>query len=494
LAKINQEAVLCDIALSVSDDWIYKIVVKKIKTSSFACRIIVVSSVPDELKLTLADRITDERFLVDYVKNQKFPELVRRKCIENLKDENSFISLLKHSPVLENWVIAYSISNVAESEILVYSVLNKEFNQSNRLLAYTKLKSPMEYISVFENAFDDLSVKLSLRNLPLGYIKSKDGQMALVRNFRLVKDDLLKKALFVSMSDNTLMKLYKNSDQVMIAKVIALSPLDDVLAKAKKALFDNDVIFNLAIGKFSKDDKITYWALDLNPGEEIIAEIALKSENLSTQCRALARISDEFYVVRIALHAKKRVLRMAAIARLSKKSESALNKLAQDEDTSVKMAAIKQLKVVGSDKVSEFERQAKLEQQKKAEYEKKLAEEQKEYDRKQRDAYEHKYLSTAGTIQLSVLRKYLELNNRVRIKSSMFQFTGRVTKVDGRKITLEVFYEKARVRVFVEMSKKAKDVFSKGEIVTIAGYDDESTNDRITLRCGELIKRGIVDK
>lgn len=491
LAKIKQETVLCDIVLSCVDDWICKSVVPRISTSITACRLIVVPYVPDELKLMLADRITDEHFLVECVKNQGYSDSIRRKCLEKIKDENSYVSLLKHSSVLEDWVITYSLYNVVESDILVYAALKMDFSESNRLLACARLKSPSEFTRIFENSSDDLPIRWALNKISSEYISSKHGQIALVRNFRIAKDNLLKNSLLGLMSDVTLMGLYKKSDQVMIAKAIAASFSSDVLEKAGKALFDDGVILDLALGKFSEDDKITGWSLDLNPSDEVVAEVALKSKSLSTQCRALARISNEIQVARIALYDKKRALRIAAIAKLSKKSEAALNELAQDSDSVVRMAAIKRLKAIGGGKVVEFERRAELDRRKKAAQEKQLADEQKARDEREQREFEHRYLSVAGEIQLSIIKKYLELNGKVHIESPVFQVTGRVMEFLGRKLVLKMYCEGKDVQIAVEMSQKSKDVFSKNEIVTITGYNDESTNDNIRLRCGELIKRGV---
>jgi hypothetical protein len=491
LAKIKQEAILCDIVLACADDWICKSVVPRIGASATACRIIVVPHVTDELKLMLVDRITDKHFLAEYVKNQRCPESVRRKCLEKIKDENSFISLLKHSPVLEDWVITYSLYNVADNDILVYAVLKRDFSENSRLLACSRLASSVEFVRIFQNSSDDLAIRLSLSKISSEYLKSKNGQIALVRNFRIAKDNLLKKSLFVLMSDETLMGLYKKSDQVMIAKTIAASNSDDVLAKAGKALFDNDVILALALGKFSKDDKITVWAMDLNPNREVLAEVALRSNSLSTQSRALARISNEIQIAQIALYAKNRALRTAAIAKLSKKSESVLNELAQDSDSGVRTVAIKRLKNIGGGKVVEFERQAELDRKRKAAQEKKLADEQRARDEKEQCEFEHRYLSTAGKIQLSIIDKYLELNSKVHIESPMFQVAGRVVEFSGRKLVLKMYSEDKDVKIVVEMSQKSKDIFSKNEIVTIVACNNESTRDEIRLRCGELVKRGI---
>jgi hypothetical protein len=393
--------------------------------------------------------------------------------------------------VLEDWVITYSLYNVVESDILVYAALKMDFSESNRLLACARLKSPGEFTRIFENSSDDLPIRWALNRISSEYISSKHGQIALVRNFRIAKDNLLKNSLLGLMSDVTLMGLYKKSDQVMIAKAIAASFSSDVLEKAGKALFDDGVILDLALGKFSEDDKITGWSLDLNPSDEVVAEVALKSKSLSTQCRALARISNEIQVARIALYDKKRALRIAAIAKLSKKSEAALNELAQDSDSAVRMAAIKRLKAIGGGKVVEFERRAELDRRKKAAQEKQLANEQKARDEKEQCEFEHRYLSTAGKIQLSIIRKYLELNSKVHIESPMFQVAGRVVEFSGRKLVLKMYSEDKDVKIVVEMSQKSKDIFSKNEIVTIVACNNESIRDEIRLRCGELVKRGI---
>jgi hypothetical protein len=153
--------------------------------------------------------------------------------------------------------------------------------------------------------------------------------------------------------------------------------------------------------------------------------------------------------------------------------------------------AIKRLKNIGGGKVVEFERQAELDRKRKAAQEKKLADEQRARDEKEQCEFEHRYLSTAGKIQLSIIRKYLELNSKVHIESPMFQVSGRVVEFSGRKLVLKMYSEDKDVKIVVEMSQKSKDIFSQNEIVTIVACNNESIRDEIRLRCGELVKRGI---
>ena len=89
------------------------------------------------------------------------------------------------------------------------------------------------------------------------------------------------------------------------------------------------------------------------------------------------------------------------------------------------------------------------------------------------------------------MRKYLELNSKVHIDSPVFRVTGRVVESSGGNLILKMCSGSGDVQIAIEMSRKANPTFVKGEIVTIAGYNDESTCDKIRLRCGELIERGI---
>jgi len=491
IEKIKQETVLCDIVLNCSDGWVHDVVIPRLTESTLACRVIVAPNISEELKLLLVERIADESFLVAYVKNKKHPDAVRRKCLEKIRKEDSCVSLIRHLPALEDWVVSRAVRNVAGSEVLIETVLNRKFCESNRILASSKLTNADEFEKLFEGARDDLPIQQAVKRLASNYIRSARGQESLDKNFRIVSDDQLRSVLVLLMQDETLAGLYKKSDQVKIAKAIAVVPSEEMLAAARKALFDNDVIFDLAIGKFSNDDRITYWALDLNPSEVVLAEVALKSQNLSTQCRALARILDESQIARIALQTRTQALRMAAMARLSMKSEQSLNKLAQDEDVAIKTAAIERLKVLGGEKVAEFERRAEIERQHKAALEMKLAEEQKARDEQEKNDFENRYLSVAGAAQLSILRKYIELNNKTHIDSPAFRVMGRVVQFAGRELVLAVYCDEGESKIVIEMSRKSKENFSRDEIVTIIGYNDESTPDKIRLRCGELLDRGV---
>ncbi|MDO5305110.1 MAG: hypothetical protein Q4E87_06000 [bacterium] len=465
LAKIKNEASLCDIVLRCSDDWVQKAIVPRITESAAACRIIVMPEMSNELKLLLVDRISEEQFLVECVKKQSFPEVVRRKCLNKLGSETSYVSLLKHSPLLEDWVIACSIRHVSGSDTLVSTVLKNGFSEGNRRLACSKLRNAIEFEQLFEKGLDDLPIACSIGKLSADYIVSMCGQMAILRNFRMVKDDSLKNSLLVLMTGETLSELYRKSDQVQIAKAVAALPSDKVLAVARRALFDVDVILDLALGKLSNDDQVARWALDLSHREEVL--------------------------VQVALNAKKRALRMTAVARLSRESEAALNELAQDVDVGVRNIALERLRVLGGDKVVEFERKAKMERLREEALEKRMVEEQKAQDDHEKNDFECRYLSEAGVAQLSIIRKYIELNGKVHIESPVFRVTGRVAESTGRDLVLRVCSENGDVRVGIEMLRNSKAAFHKNEIVTISGYDNESTDEKIKLRCGELIERGI---
>lgn len=491
LLKISSEDRLGDIGGRCKDRWIRQIVVSKIRGSLMASRLLLISDFPSDLKLLLIDRISDESFLCEYVKNRANEQSVRRKCLSKVQSEDLYRSLLRYTPPFEDWVVSQSIKVITSGADLVYAVVNTDFSVDNRKLAFSKLKTQNEFQQVFEHSTDDLSIRSSLEKLDVKWLNATNGQAFVVRNFRLAIDNVLKNWLLTKMTSSSLVELFRKSDQERIAQAVAADPSDRVLDIARESLFNSEVICDLAMGKYASTDKITYWALELNPSESVLVDIALKSPNLPMQSRALARISDEDMIAKVALCADKSALRIAAIARLTMKSEVTLNELAQVADVAVKNAAIERLRVIGGKKVVEFERKAELERLRRLEQQKKLAEEQKAREEYERKTFEQKYLTALGSSQISIIKKYIEINGRAHIDSPKFEIVGRVKKFEGRQLCLIVSTIEGEVSVQIEMSRKSKESFAEQEIVRVSGFDDESTPDKLCLRCGDLVERGI---
>ena len=491
LSKINSQAVLGHIAVKCPERWIQEHVIPRITEADTVRDLLANAVTPDDLKMVLLEKTKDSNVLCDLIENRDNSASLRKKALAKVESPDVFARLLKARPIFEEWVNDHAIKMVSDGRILCTVVIAIEFTEAARRAAFAKLNRTNDFARVFAEAQDELAVSLSFPRLERSYIHSPEGQSSLLRCFHLVSRPELANALFVQLEQKAIDTLYRRNDQVKIAKAMAVRPEANVLAQGRNSLFDGDVLLSMALGKYGENQLLTQWVLSLNPSEDILLEVALKAKDAVSRGQALARIRSESNVCRIAQGSSALALRLAAIERLTAKSEETLKTLARDNDTAVRSAAIKKMKAIGSSKTAELEQIAKEEQQKAVEAKRKKLLEQARMDYREKMSFESDVLRAAGSIQVSTMKKYLELKKKADINSPQFSFSGRVENAEGRNLRLRILTEDGEHHLSVELSAKCTPDLVKDEPVAVVGYDDDSTDSGYRLCKGEVRERGI---
>lgn len=491
LSKISDAFVIGQIALAADEEWILSSVVPQINDEVIAKKLIVRPTVSDVLKLLLIDCIVDQQFLLGYARNMSVAENVRRKALFKVTQVDLLEVLLNIRPPVEAWMVNYALKgNIPEATLVSVSVENS-FNKESRVVAFGKIKTESSVVRVFDGAKDDLAIRLALGRLQPQYCKSDKGQNRLVEIFRIASDTSLLREIILKLDKGHLEDFYGKEDQEKIARLVSAHPDDRAMEVARNALFDDDIILKLALGAFDGDEKVASFALDLILSSEILQSVVMGAKSSKIKCQALSRIKDEKLVADLCSKTDNRAVKIAAIARLTKQSESALEKLSGESDAIVKRLAVERMKQIGGDRLQEFER--KLEEEQKAILAKeKLKKEQQEAARKrEHEDYIRCVFLTVGSAQILIIRKFLELKNKANINSPNFFVAGIVDRINGRSLKLNVLSNDGEVPVLVKMSRNCKVDLKADDAILISGYDDESSFDNIKLRCGEVLAHGV---
>ena len=492
LLKIKSQAVLGHIAVKCPERWIQEYIIPKITDADVVKNLLANTATPDDLKIVLLENAKDNNILCGLIENRKNAEGLRRKALVKVDSQDVFARLLRTRPIFEEWINDHAVKMISDSQVLCTVVVAVEFAEATRRTAFAKLNMADDFTRVFARAQDELAVSLSFPRLERSYVHSPEGQSCLSRCFRIVSQPELANAMFVQLEQKAIDALYRSADQVKIAEAVAAHPEANVLAKGRDALFDDDVLLSMALGKYGENQVLTQWALSLNPSEDILLEVALKAKDAVSRGQALARIRNENNVCKIAQDSSALALRLAAIQRLTAQSEDVLKTLARDNDTVVKSAAIKRMKAIGSSKTAELEQIAREEQQKAIEAKGRKLLEQARIDNQEKISFESNLLRSVGSIQVSTMKKYLELRKKADIDSPLFSFSGRVENTEGRNLQLRILTEAGECRLSVVLSAKCKPDLVKDEPIVVAGYDDDSTESDYRLCKGEVRERGIV--
>lgn len=431
-------------------------------------------------------RIKNELELLPVIKDRSDSNELRWKALDAIRNESSAIDILDTSPILEKWVCSRAVSLIYDEKKLSEVFMDSRFDEGVRLSAGDKIATPDKMKEFFLASADDLAAGFALRRMDEEDIKSKEVQQRLLPLFRSTSDSDLMIAAWTHLDPKT--DFCRKGDQRRIVSMLKSITDETAANRMLENLFDDDCILELATGD---NERLAENAIRLRPSPATALQITERAPYPSVQCAALSFLEGEKDFARIARSGPSREARVAAIARLSSASAALLSELAVDSDSVVAETAVRKLKMTGRDDAVADIKRRKAEAARKAEEDRVKAElkAREERERRAEQELEERELQILADGQIHSFRHYLDVLERYPdIGARTFRFSGRVVRVDGRRVVLSVPHTGGgSFSLEVKLLKKPARKLEEKDILTVSGRYRNGTQQSAELDKGTIV-------
>ncbi len=402
-------------------------------------------------KMSVLKMCDDSEYLCALITNKEVEVEVRQLGVENLADEACCRQLMKIEPRLEEWVMTNLVTKITNQQELKNMFLITNYPTRVRKIMGMRIADEQELQMAYQWGSDELIAEMVLPRLSDTFLSRTNIQQKTLQYFRMANSGTLMCSLMMKLDDE--IGFERESDQIRIAKSIVANDTKECREKCRKILFDDVAILKLALEDERENESLALWALDLQPTEKCLVEIAIRAKHISVQNHAVMGINDESMLCMVAEKGTRGITRASAIDKMTSRSESVISKLTEDSDLVVATAAVKKLKKIGSQLAGGIEKEVELRRQKEIASEKKVIDRMKHELASAEFEFKNNCRRIRGLYQYENLIEYITLKKRWDIKSRMMVVSGWVRNVTIDKGCFELDIPKNGVVLKVEVSQ-----------------------------------------
>lgn len=157
VTRIHDEAILADIVLDATDTTIKAKAMNDVIDEAQCRRILVKGphAVPEDIRGRALSHVSDEDYLVGFVKERGNEDSLRHDALERIKSEAALLDLLAVRPRLEDWVSEIAIPRVDDQPTLVDIFQDRGSSTAIRELALVRIEDVAALVPVVTDSFDD---------------------------------------------------------------------------------------------------------------------------------------------------------------------------------------------------------------------------------------------------------------------------------------------------------------------------------------------------
>lgn len=498
LVRISDESICRNLLCvrPVLEEWVLSHALNHSSDPDVVLSLFLERSAPDAIRQRCAALVTDQNRLTAVVSDRSDATSVRRAALNGIKSTVCFERLLSERPPLEDWICRAAVREVRNEDVLSDTVLCRDFPKEVRREAIGRIRDQNRLERLFLESSDPLPVMESLSSLPEGFLRSEKAQKRLVGLLRETTDASDRGRVLLRLDGNP--QLEKPSMQKLIAETLVKCDSEELRRFAEDNLFDSDAIAILALEGVGET---AIWALSLRPDSVTSARIALESDSVEVQCRALSLVSSDAKVAEIAEKGPSGAVRKAAVSRLGASGIALIESLAKDSDPVVREAARARLLELGQVRTADALQNEEEAMRRRAE-EAAAAEKrrQEEADRRAETELAQQTEVIIGESQVRSFQHFIDARTSGKVSNARsFSFTGRVREIkEGGLLS-----GKNRILLVVPAgngeSFQATILFDdelptgvkKGDLITLEGEFDSGDAHQAELRHGVLVSRGV---
>ena len=262
--RTRGESFLADIVIGAKDTTVRSKAMERVRDESQCKRILAAGSrrVPKSLRTTALDRIADEAYLADFVKDKENESALRRSAVARIEREEMLLSLLDERPRLEDWAREHAAARIANQPALVSILRDKKDSSRIRSIALRRVKDESERRAVVEDRNDNDS----LRREALETLEDEESFLRLLQVEPPLEDWVREAAIPKVNDQETLLSLFRDKDSSVSLRALASERIEDPsnLVSVVADRFDDEDLRRQVLPRI-EDEKLCLVILNTEP-------------------------------------------------------------------------------------------------------------------------------------------------------------------------------------------------------------------------------------